>query len=270
VYKAKHVRTSEVYVVKVMKASSDQAMADVEREAKVMRGLHHQNIVGFVETLIIKPFYCIVLEFVCGRDLKELTTIKMSNNTTWAEVEMKPILRGILDGLVYLHLQDIIHRDIKGANIMYSDDGVVKLVDFGISAQQSERKDENEEIIDGVGSPCWMAPESVQRYAMMDTTVEATTKSDIWAVGAVAIELFTGRPPYHQHMLIDVPSAINSQKVAHPSPALNVMLHILSDQPTIPANASPQFQDFLGKCFIRDPLTRHSAVQLVGHEFLNH
>merc|ERR1719245_2636577 len=99
-------------------------MADVEREAKVMRGLHHQNIVGFVETLIIKPFYCIVLEFVCGRDLKELTTIKMSNNTTWAEAEMKPILRGILDGLVYLHLQDIIHRDIKGANIMYSDDGV--------------------------------------------------------------------------------------------------------------------------------------------------
>ena len=156
VYKAKHMGTSKVYAIKVINARSDRAMAEVEQEARLMSSLHHENIVGFIETAIDKPrgFFCIVLEFACGNDLRELTDIKMSNNMTWTETEIRLILKQILDGLVHLHLQDIIHRDIKGANIMYSEDGVVKLVDFGIAAHQSESKNDDEEFINGVGSPC--------------------------------------------------------------------------------------------------------------------
>lgn len=93
----------------------------------------------------------------------------------------------ILEGLHYLHQSDVVHCDLKAANILTTKNGNVKLSDFGVSLnlRAMERQNQN----DVAGTPNWMAPEVIELKG-------ASTKSDIWSLGCTVIELLTGRPPY--------------------------------------------------------------------------
>jgi serine/threonine protein kinase len=95
-------------------------------------------------------------------------------------------LTQILHGLLYLHDQGVIHRDIKGANILTTKDGLVKLADFGVATRTNGLSDSSV-----VGTPYWMAPEVIELAG-------ASTSSDIWSVGCTVIELLEGKPPYYK------------------------------------------------------------------------
>jgi len=93
----------------------------------------------------------------------------------------------VLEGLVYLHEQGVIHRDIKGANILTTKEGLVKLADFGVATKLNEADFNTHSV---VGTPYWMAPEVIELSGVC-------AASDIWSVGCTIIELLTCVPPYY-------------------------------------------------------------------------
>jgi len=145
----------------------------------------------------------------------------------------------VLHGLLYLHEQGVIHRDIKGANILTTKEGLVKLADFGVASRTTGL---NEASV--VGTPYWMAPEVIELTG-------ATTASDIWSLGCTVIELLEGKPPYHN---------------LQPMPALFRIVN--DDHPPLPQGASPAVKDFLMQCFQKDPNLRVSAKKLLRHPWI--
>lgn len=144
----------------------------------------------------------------------------------------------VLEGLLYLHDQGVIHRDIKGSNILATKEGSIKLADFGVATTVGG----HDRSV--VGSPYWMAPEVVEQSG-------ATTASDIWSVGCVVIELLEGQPPYHE---------------LEPMPALFRIVN--DDCPPLPESASPVIRDFLLQCFQKDSNLRISARKLLKHPWM--
>ncbi|KAJ8077650.1 Protein kinase of the Mitotic Exit Network [Marasmius tenuissimus] len=127
----------------------------------------------------------------------------------------------ILEGLDHLHDQGVIHRDIKGANILTNKDGTVKLADFGVASSTTMGFVGSDAI---VGSPYWTAPEVIKQSG-------ATTASDIWSVSCVVIELLTGAPPHNDLDTISARSRI-----------------VQDDYPPIPEGASPIVKEFPMQC----------------------
>lgn len=147
----------------------------------------------------------------------------------------------VLQGLQYLHDQGVIHRDIKGANILTTKDGTVKLADFGVSTSTLAGPDKEAQV---VGTPYWMAPEIIQLSG-------ATSASDIWSVGCTVIELLQGKPPYHNLAAM---------------PALFAIVN--DDHPPLPEGVSAAARDFLMQCFQKDPNLRVSARKLLKHPWI--
>lgn len=141
--------------------------------------------------------------------------------------------------MVYLHEQGVIHRDLKAANILADKSGLVRLADFGVATRVGATRAQAT-----AGSPYWMAPEVVDQTG-------ATTASDIWSLGALVIELITGKPPYH---------------FLHPMPALFRIVN--DDCPPIPESASTVVRDFLLQCFQKDRNLRVSAKKLLRHPWM--
>ena len=146
----------------------------------------------------------------------------------------------MLQGLLFLHEQGVIHRDIKGANILTTKEGLVKLADFGVATTQ--KSSSNGASV--VGTPYWMAPEVIELSG-------ASTASDIRSLGCTVIELLDGKPPYHKFA---------------PMPALFRIVN--DDHPPLPEGVSPLVRDFLMQCFQKDPNLRVSAKKLLRHPWI--
>lgn len=235
VFRALNWTTGETVAIKQIQLSNipKSDLGEIMAEIDLLKNLNHPNIVkykGFVKT----PEYLnIILEYCENGSLHNIC----KRFGKFPENLVAVYISQVLHGLVYLHDQGVIHRDIKGANILTNKDGCVKLADFGVATAQ---------VSDSavVGSPYWMAPEVIEQLG-------ATTASDIWSVGCVVIELLEGKPPYH---FLD------------PMPALFRIVQ--DDCPPIPEGASPIVKDFLYHCFQKDCNLRISAKKLLRHPWM--
>ncbi|TFY66122.1 hypothetical protein EVG20_g4965 [Dentipellis fragilis] len=239
VYRALNWATGETVAVKEIQLSNipKGEIGQIMSEIDLLKNLNHPNIVkykGFVKT---REYLYIILEFCENGSLHNIC----KRFGKFPENLVAVYISQVLEGLVYLHDQGVIHRDIKGANILTTKDGAVKLADFGVASSTTTGVANDDAV---VGSPYWMAPEVIEQFG-------ATTASDIWSVGCTVIELLEGRPPYY---------------FLKPMPALYRIVQ--DDCPPIPEGASPIVKDFLYHCFQKDCNLRISAKKLLRHPWM--
>ncbi|KAF2742016.1 hypothetical protein M011DRAFT_482072 [Sporormia fimetaria CBS 119925] len=237
VYRALNWGTGETVAIKQVRMENLGAaeLKNIMLEIDLLKNLNHPNIVkyhGFVkgtESLYIILEYCEngSLHSICknfGKFPENLVSLYMSQ---------------VLQGLLYLHEQGVIHRDIKGANILTTKEGLVKLADFGVATKATGLDQSSV-----VGTPYWMAPEVIELSG-------ATTSSDIWSVGCTVIELIEGKPPYHKLQ------------------PMQALFRIVNDEhPPIPGSVSPLLRDFLMECFQKNPTLRIAAKRLLKHPWI--
>lgn len=226
---------------------STEEEKSLQTEIHLFKNLKHQHIVNYIEAVDdpASSFLDIVMEYVEGGSLFNVVqSIRKSldvGERVFDEPVVADFIRQVVLGLKYLHHQGVVHRDIKGANILVTKESHVKLADFGVA---STKPADLTGPIDVAGSPYWMAPEII-------TLTGSSTASDIWSLGCTVIELLTGFPPYHE--FADV----------------TALFRIVSDEcPPLPPNLSADLEDFLRSCFNKDMHTRASADELLAHRWL--
>ncbi|KAK9275389.1 hypothetical protein L1049_022653 [Liquidambar formosana] len=241
----------------------------IMQEIDLLKNLNHKNIVKYLGSLKTKTHLHIILEYVENGSLANI--IKPNKFGPFPESLVAVYIAQVLEGLVYLHEQGVIHRDIKGANILTTKEGLVKLADFGVATKLTEA-DVNTHSV--VGTPYWMAPEviippkpfSSPPVRSLPSHLEESlpcsenqviemsgvcAASDIWSVGCTVIELLTCVPPYYD---------------LQPMPAL---FRIVQDEhPPIPDSLSSDITDFLRQCFKKDARQRPDAKTLLSHPWI--
>ena len=185
VFRALNMSTGETVAVKQVKLTDlpKSELRVITLEIDLLKNLDHPNIVkyrGFVKSADTLD---IILEYCENGSLHSIS----KNFGKFPENLVGMYMSQVLHGLLYLHDQGVIHRDIKGANILTTKQGLVKLADFGVATKTTTIHGESSVV----GTPYWMAPEVIELSG-------ATTASDIWSLGCTVIELLDGRPPYHK------------------------------------------------------------------------
>ena len=214
----------------------------LEAEVRLLKQLDHPNIVRYIGTEKTSKVLNIFLEYVPGGSIASL----LANFGPFQESVVKLYTKQILMGLEYLHKNSIMHRDIKGANILVDNTGLVKLADFGASKKIEELVTVGSGANSVKGTPYWMAPEVI-------TQSGHGREADIWSVACTVIEMATGRPPW-----------------SHCGSQVSAMFHIAKSKgpPLIPNELSEDCRDFLYLCFNRNWRERPSATALLNHPFL--
>ena len=215
---------------------SNENISSIEGEINLLKNLDHLNIVKYIECIRTKTHINLVLEYVENGSLHQM--VKQSGKM--GEHLVFIFVKQILEGLAYLHNQGIIHRDIKGANLLLTKNGVVKLADFGYSILNDKNK-----VNSIVGTACFMAPEVIEQKGNI------SPKCDIWSLGSTIVQLLTTRPPYYEF-----------------EPMAAMFRIVTDDCPPLPTGISEHLKNFLLKCFTKDPSKRPSAKELLQHPWI--
>lgn len=207
-----------------------------------MKSLKHINIVQYYGAEKHGSTLDIFLEYVPGGSIAAL--IKRFGRLS--EDIVRQFTKQILIGLLYLHENRIVHRDIKGANILINVEGVIKLADFGASKKIQDIMTMSTDFKSLIGTPNFMAPEVI-------TQEGHGRPADIWSIGCTVLEMFTGKPPFSEC-----------------TTAAAVMFKIAStnDPPMFADCISEKAKDFLRNCFERDQSKRYTTFQLLQHPWL--
>ncbi|XP_076856852.1 serine/threonine-protein kinase TAO2 isoform X1 [Brachyhypopomus gauderio] len=240
VYFAHDIRTNEVVAIKKMSYSgkqSNEKWQDIIKEVKFLQKLQHPNTVEYRGCYLREHTAWLVMEYCLGSasDLLEV------HKKPLQEVEIAAIIHGALQGLVYLHSHNMIHRDVKAGNILLTEPGQVKLGDFGSASIVAPANS-------FVGTPYWMAPEVI--LAMDEGQYDG--KVDVWSLGITCIELAERKPPLFN---------MN---------AMSALYHIAQNEsPVLQSNHwSDYFRNFVDSCLQKIVQDRPTSDVLLKHHFL--
>uniref|UniRef100_A0A069DY22 non-specific serine/threonine protein kinase n=1 Tax=Panstrongylus megistus TaxID=65343 RepID=A0A069DY22_9HEMI len=251
VYKGRHTKTGQLAAIKVMDVTEDEE-EEIKLEINVLKKYsNHRNIATYYGAFIKKSApgkddqLWLVMEYCGAGSVTDL--VKSTKGQSLKEEWIAYICREILRGLSYLHSNKVIHRDIKGQNVLLTDNAEVKLVDFGVSAQLDRTIGRRNTFI---GTPYWMAPEVIACDENPDATYD--NRSDLWSLGITALEMAESQPP-----LCDL----------HPMRALFLIPR--NPPPRLKSKKwSKKFHGFIETVLVKDYHQRPYTEQLLKHPFI--
>lgn len=252
VWKGRHTRTGQLAAIKIMDVTEDEE-EEIKLEINVLKNhSYHRNIATYYGAFIHKSppgvddKLWLVMEYCGAGSVTDL--VKSTKTLSLREEWIAYICREICRGLSHLHASKIIHRDIKGQNVLLTDNADVKLVDFGVSARLDKTIGRRNTFI---GTPYWMSPEVIACDENPDAKYD--NRSDLWSLGITAIEMAESQPP-----LCD----------KHPMRALFLIPR--SPPPRLKPNRkwSKKFHAFIETVLVKDYTQRPHTDQLLRHTFL--
>lgn len=236
---AKLIAVKEVELDPECPEKAQSQYEKIQLEVEILRSLRHRNIVSYLGTSLQYGTVYIFMDFISGGSLQSI----LKRFGPLDERTVSHYTRQTCRGLLYIHSNAIIHRDIKGANIMVTSRGVVKLIDFGCAKKYCQEMSNNMHSVRG--TPYWMAPEVICGHGY-------GRKSDIWSLGCTVHEMALTKPPWADF----------------PPEAAMFQIGIGKAVPPPPDHLSPTIREFFYSCLTRDPGERPSAAQLLEHRFL--
>ncbi|XP_077587076.1 mitogen-activated protein kinase kinase kinase kinase 5 isoform X2 [Stigmatopora nigra] len=244
VYKARNIQTGELTAVKIIKLEAGDDFSIIQQEIFMVKECMHRNIVAYFGSYLCREKLWICMEYCGGGSLQDIYHV----TGPLSETQIAYVCRETIQGLGYLHTKGKMHRDIKGANILLTNDGDVKLADFGVAAKITATIAKRKSFI---GTPYWMAPE----VAAVEKNGGYNQLCDIWAVGITSIELAELQPP-----MFDL----------HPMRALFLMSKSSFQPPKLKDKNkwSAAFHNFVKVSLTKNPKKRPTAEKLLSHVYV--
>ncbi|XP_045682133.1 mitogen-activated protein kinase kinase kinase 19 isoform X4 [Phyllostomus hastatus] len=227
------------------KLATEKEYRKLQEEVDLLKALKHVNIVAYLGTCLEENIVSIFMEFVPGGSISSI----INRFGPLPEMVFCKYTKQILQGVAYLHENCVVHRDIKGNNVMLMPTGIIKLIDFGCAkrlAWAGLNGTHSDMLKSMHGTPYWMAPEVINESGY-------GRKSDIWSIGCTVFEMATGKPPLASMGRMAAMFYIGAHRGL---------------MPPLPEHFSENAADFVRVCLTRDQHERPSAVQLLKHSFL--
>ncbi|XP_050211541.1 serine/threonine-protein kinase STY46-like isoform X2 [Mercurialis annua] len=219
---------SQDVAIKVLRVEhlNDKLRKEFAQEIFIMRKVRHKNVVQFIGACTRPPTLCIVTEFMCGGSMFDLLH---KQKQTFDLPSLVRLAIDVSKGMNYLHQNNIVHRDLKSANLLLDENGVVKVADFGVARVQ----DQSGVMTAETGTYRWMAPEVIEHKPY-------DHKVDVFSFSIVLWELLTGKLPYEHLTPLQAAVGVVQQ----------------CTRPSIPSDTHPRLVELLERCWQQDPLLR--------------
>ncbi|CAB4013071.1 Mitogen-activated kinase kinase kinase 3 [Paramuricea clavata] len=221
-------------------SATQKEINSLEVEIELLKSIHHEAIVSYFGTQQSDTRIWIFMEYMAGGSIYD----HLKQHGPLSESLTSRYTRQILAGVSYLHSYTVIHRDIKGANILRDTKGNVKLADFGAS-KRLQTISSMTGFKSVHGTPYWMAPEVINGAGY-------GRKADVWSIGCTVIEMLTGKPPWAEFEPMAALFKIATQET----------------EANLSQDTSSSARDFIETTLTKDPNSRPRAAELLSHSFV--